>query len=87
MTASDGRRNPGQRKLLGVYGSGKQAAAVIRRLRSHGYHEIEAYMPVPDSDILDALGPVRRPVRVFTLVGGILGCLSGFALTIDTSLA
>lgn len=87
MTAAGGGSSQGRRKFLGVYASGKQAASVIRRLKSHGYHEVEAYMPIPDSDVLDALGPARRPVRLFTLAGGILGCLSGFALTIGTSLA
>lgn len=58
----------------------------IRRLRSEGFDEITAYAPYPEHQIEHALGYRSSPVRLFTLVGGLTGAATGFALTIFSSM-
>ena len=41
---------------------------------------------MPSEKILEALELPKSPIRVCVLAGGIIGVLSGFALTIGTSL-
>lgn len=59
----------------------------IRSLRAEGYAELTVLSPVPLPEIAAALPRPPSPIRYFTLVGGIVGGLSGFALTIWTSVA
>jgi len=78
----------------GILGSFKYADKLIvalNKLKDLGERDYTVMSPIPlgaiDED-LDRPDLVRRvsPIRRFTLVGGITGCLSGFALTILTSL-
>lgn len=74
-------------RLLAVFADGASAARAITALRGHGLQRIESFSPVPDAVIEYALAPRPSPVRAFTLGGGVLGCASGLALCIWTSLA
>jgi hypothetical protein len=58
----------------------------IRGLREKGFEEITAYAPFPEHLIEEALGYGKSPVRLFTLVGGLTGAATGFALPVFTSL-
>ena len=58
----------------------------IEALRGEGFDEITAFTPYPEDAIERALGYGTSPVRLFTLVGGLTGAATGFALTIFTSL-
>ena len=58
----------------------------IHELKKAGYKNLRAYMPFPDHHIEEALGYGESPVRVWTLVGGLTGAATGFALTIWTSM-
>ena len=72
-------------RLLGVYAD---RAAVVRAadlLRGRG--QLESFSPLPDAVLEHALGPQPvSGVRSFTLAGGVVGCVSGLALAIRTSL-
>src|SRR5262249_58603786 len=60
----------------------------IRELRARGFQAISAYSPVPLEELEEALtghGLPRSPVRLFTLVGGLIGTGTGFWLTIWSS--
>ena len=57
----------------------------IEALRRDGFDEITAFAPFAEHDIEHALGYGPSPVRLFTLVGGLTGAATGFALTIFTS--
>ena len=58
----------------------------INRLKKAGYQELQALSPIPHHAIDEALQKPTSPVRLFTLVGCLLGAVTGFALTIAASL-
>ena len=72
--------------LLAIYDEAPKAAAAVDAVRALRLGEVTAYAPAPNHLIDAALGPGVSPVRVFTLVGGMLGCALGFALPIYTAL-
>lgn len=72
---------------LGVYDGVDAAARTIERLRGAGLRGITVYSPVPSHDLEHALHAGESPVRIFTLVGGLTGTASGFALATWTSMS
>jgi molybdopterin-containing oxidoreductase family membrane subunit len=75
--------------VVGVFAHVDTTVHAIRDLKARGFGRIAAYTPVPLEEVEEALtghGLPRSPVRLFTLVGGLTGTLSGFALTIWTVL-
>lgn len=73
------------RKLLGVYETPQEATEAVKRLRKDDRCELEVFTPVPDHHLLEAAPPRTVWVPYFTLVGGILGLISGFALALWTA--
>jgi molybdopterin-containing oxidoreductase family membrane subunit len=74
---------------LGVFAHVDTTIHAIRELRAKGFERISTYSPVPIPEFEEALtghGLPRSPVRLFTLVGALTGTVSGFALTIWSSL-
>ena len=63
--------------LLGVYKSGTQAAAAITAVREKQLGVADAYSPTADAAILGAQPRPASAVRLFTLLGGIIGCVIG----------
>jgi molybdopterin-containing oxidoreductase family membrane subunit len=75
--------------VLGVFAHVDTATRAIQALRARGVQSIAAYSPVPLDEFEEALtghGLPRSPVRLFTLVGALIGLTGGFALTIWTAL-
>ena len=70
--------------LLGVYDEGTKAAGAIAALQDEGLDDVAAYTPTPDHAIEGLLRVGISPVRTFVLVGGLLGCVAGFAFPIYT---
>ncbi len=68
--------------LLAVYDEPGQIAEVARRLRGRGYTELETYAPAPFAEVEDAVIEKPSRVRLFTLIGGLVGVVTGYALTI-----
>src|SRR5207237_2945479 len=64
-----------------------RAAAAIKAIRPDRLGEVTTYGPTLDHEMDAVLTPGKSRVRVYTLVGGILGCISGFAFPIYTVLA
>lgn len=73
--------------VLGVFTQATGCAEAIRQLTGEGFRDLMTYSPVPDHEIEEALERPTSPVRLFTLFGGIIGGVAGFALTIGTSIA
>jgi hypothetical protein len=65
---------------LGVYDALDSATETIERLRSAGLKRITVFSPFPSHDLEHALHAGESPVRIFTLVGGLTGAATGFAL-------
>jgi molybdopterin-containing oxidoreductase family membrane subunit len=68
--------------LLAVYDKPGSVAAVARRLQNRGYGDIEVYSPAAFPELDDVVDSKPSRVRTWTLVGGLLGAVTGYALTI-----
>jgi hypothetical protein len=73
-------RHPGG--ILAAYQHVDAAAHAIHALKAKGYRDFTVYTPVPNAEIAQAVGHKVSPVRLWTLLGGLLGCAAGFALTL-----
>lgn len=73
-------------RYLGTFREVDTAVRGIEKLRSAGMTDLETYSPLPQHELEHALHRPQSPVRVFTLVGGLTGAATGFALPIWTSL-
>jgi len=70
--------------VLGVFAHVDTTVHALEDLKAKGYHDLTVYTPVPVHEIEEVLErdrPVSR-VRLFTLIGGLTGTVSGFFLTI-----
>ena len=74
------RPHPGG--VLAVYRHVDAAAQAIRSLKEMGYRDFTVYSPVPSAEIAQAVGHKVSPVRIWTLIGGLTGCVTGFAMTL-----
>lgn len=74
--------------VVGVFAHVDTTVRAIRDLRAQGFADLTVYSPVPVEEIETVVehGRPVSPVRLFTLFGGLTGTLSGFALTIWSSL-
>ncbi len=74
--------------IVGIFAHVDTTVKAIRDLRAQGVRDFTVYSPVPVEEIEAALEEGRpvSPVRLFTLIGGLTGTLTGFALTIWSSL-
>lgn len=73
---------PPRTGVLGIYNYLDLLIAAIEHLRAGGFQYMQAISPVPNHDIDEALAKPASPVRVFTLIGGLIGFATGWALTI-----
>jgi molybdopterin-containing oxidoreductase family membrane subunit len=71
--------------VVGIFAHVDTVVKAIHALRQKGFSGLSSYTPVPVDEIAEALEGPRAPVspvRFFTLIGGLTGTASGFALTI-----
>ena len=68
--------------LLGVYERPDQVAEVATRLRARGYTDLDTYSPAPFAEVDDAVNEKPSRVRLYTLIGGLTGVVTGYAMTI-----
>jgi hypothetical protein len=69
-------------QLLGVFTEPDHIAGAARRLRDRGYTDLETFSPAPFEEVDDAVDPKPSRVRIFTLIGGLTGVVTGYAMTI-----
>jgi hypothetical protein len=69
-------------RILGIYDLPGKTAAAITQIRARGYTEIITYAPAPFTEVEDAVDPKPSGVRLYTLIGGLVGVVTGFALTL-----
>lgn len=68
--------------VLAAYRHVDAAVSGIRSLKEMGYTDFTVYTPAPNHEIAEAVGHRVSPVRLWTLIGGLTGCASGFAMTL-----
>lgn len=71
---------------VGMFTDLEAALRAVRGLREEGFTDVTTYSPVANQEMLEAMESRPSPVRLWTLVGGLVGCASGLALTIYTVL-
>jgi len=74
--------------ILGVFAHVDTTVRALEELKAKGYHDLTVYTPVPVHEIEDVIErdrPVSK-VRIFTLLGGLVGLGSAWILTAWSSL-
>jgi hypothetical protein len=71
--------------VIGLFTDESRAAAAAARLRESPWQLQKVFSPIPSHKLTDALKLKKSPVGYFTLCGGIIGFICGFALAIFTS--
>lgn len=72
--------------VLGVFADVDGAVDAILNLKAAGLKRIVTFSPMPSHDLEHAMEPPQSPIRMFTLIGGLTGAATGFALPTLTSL-
>jgi molybdopterin-containing oxidoreductase family membrane subunit len=71
--------------VMGLFDSEVKTAAAIRELRTSSFTIERVHAPIPSHLVADALALPKSKVGWFTLIGGIVGFFSGFALAAFTA--
>jgi len=66
--------------LMAEFDSPTELVVAARKTYAAGYKKIDAYSPFPVEELADAIGFRHNGVPAVVLIGGILGCLSGYLL-------
>jgi hypothetical protein len=66
--------------LLAEFVEADALVAAAQQVHEAGYRRVEAYSPMPVEGLADAIGFHRTRMPLVVLIGGIVGCLSGYAL-------
>jgi hypothetical protein len=69
-------------QVLGILKNPDDTIAAIQSLKGAGFNELEVYSPVPSHGIEDALDRGPSIVRIFTLIGCLVGVTFGYFLQI-----
>jgi len=76
---------PSEQHVMGLFTDENQAVSAIEDLKHSSYKLQKIHSPFPSHKILGVLGLKKSKVGYFTLTGGILGFVTGFALAIYTA--
>jgi hypothetical protein len=71
--------------ILVEFADADDLVAAARKVHAAGYREVEAYSPLPVEGLAEALGFRRTWMPLVVLVGGVIGCLGGWALQYYTT--
>jgi hypothetical protein len=66
--------------LMAEFESPTDVVAAARRAYEEGYRKMDAFSPFPIEELSEAIGFHRNRLPLIVLIGGILGCVGGFAL-------
>ncbi len=67
--------------ILAAYQHVDAAAEAIGALKQNGYERFTVYSPTPNNELEEALDHKVSPVRLWTLIGGLTGLATGYAMT------
>ena len=66
--------------LLAEFEEPEALLEAARRAYEAGYRKLDAYSPFPLEGLAESIGVRRTGVSLIVLIGGILGCLTGFGI-------
>jgi hypothetical protein len=66
--------------LLAEFDDPNSLVAATRHAYHEGYRCMDAYSPFPIEELHEALGTPQSRLPLVVLIGGVLGCLGGYAL-------
>jgi molybdopterin-containing oxidoreductase family membrane subunit len=72
--------------LVSVYDLVSDTSNVVRSLKARGFDDLTTYSPAPFDELEEAEDPTPSKVRIFTLVGGLIGVVTGFGIQIWMSM-
>ena len=64
--------------MMAEFDSPTTLVAAAQKTHAAGYKKIDAYSPFPIEELAEAIGFHHNGVPLVVLVGGILGCISGY---------
>jgi hypothetical protein len=68
--------------LVAVFDLPTPVADAARRLKDRGYTDLEIYSPAAFRELEDTLDEKPSGVRIYTLIGGLTGVVTGYAMTV-----
>ena len=71
--------------LLAEFDNPTALVEAARSARAAGYRRLDAYTPFPVEELSEALGYRKTAMPLVVLIGGIIGCVGGYALQYWTS--
>jgi len=66
--------------LMAEFDNPEDLVRAARRAYQEGYRKMDAYTPFPVEGLAEAIGFRRTHIPLIVLMGGIIGCLTGFYL-------
>ena len=75
----------GKKYIMGLFKNEDQVVSTLAALKESAYQFQRVHSPIPSHKIMAALNLKKSKVGWFTLTGGILGLISGFALAVYCS--
>ncbi len=72
--------------LVSVYELPSDVASVVRKLKARGFDDLTTYSPAPFEEIEEAEDAKPSGVRLYTLLGGLIGVVTGFGLQLWMSM-
>jgi hypothetical protein len=66
--------------LAAEFAQPDELADAVRRARQEGYTRISAYTPIPSQEVFEALGHIPTRLPFITLLGAIVGGVSGYVM-------
>jgi len=66
--------------LMAEFEDATSLVAATRRAHEQGYRRMDAYSPFPIEELHEALGAHHTRLPLIVLLGGLFGCIGGYAL-------
>jgi Protein of unknown function (DUF3341) len=66
--------------IMAEFDSASDLVAAARKTHEAGYKKIDAYSPFPVEELAEAIGFHKNGVPLVTLIGGLIGGLSGYLM-------
>ena len=71
---------PALHGLVAEYKTPTELVKATRRAHDAGYRCLDAYSPYPIEEVCEAMGVHHNRMPLIILIGGIIGCISGYSL-------